>query len=390
MEVKQSMQHVFIVGSKGIPGNYGGYETFVDKLTEYHMEHKDLKYHVACKGKDTREFEYHNAHCFNINVPEIGPVQAIYYDVAALKYCCKYIEKNKIPYPIVYILACRIGPFAKQFQKKIHKLGGKVFVNPDGHEWMRAKWAAPIRRYWKISEQLMVKYSDLLICDSKNIEKYIQATYARYYPKTIFIAYGAETRRSMLSDRDLKLLNWYEEKGLSSKSYYLVVGRFVPENNYEIMIKEFMLSKTKRDFVLITNVSDKFLEKLKKRTHFDKDKRIKFVGTVYDKELLMKIRENAYGYLHGHEVGGTNPSLLEALSSTNLNLLLDIGFNKEVAEDGAVYWTKEEYNLACLINDVDKANLDKIEYLSNKAKLRIVRSYSWDIIIKKYEDIFLD
>lgn len=384
------MQHVFIVGSKGIPGNYGGYETFVDKLTEYHMNNKDLKYHVACKGKDTVEFEYHNAHCFNINVPNIGPAQAIYYDVAALKYCCKYIKEHKIPHPIVYILACRIGPFVGHFQKAIHKLGGKVFVNPDGHEWMRAKWSAPVRKYWKVSEQLMVKHSDLLICDSKNIEKYIQETYEKYHPETTFIAYGAETRRSMLADDDPKLLNWYQEKGLSPKSYYLVVGRFVPENNYETMIKEFMLSNTKRDFALITNVSDKFLEQLKKRTGFNKDERIKFVGTVYDKELLMKIRENAYGYFHGHEVGGTNPSLLEALGSTNLNLLLDIGFNKEVAKTSALYWNKSYSSLSLLIQKADGMNSDEIENLGKKAKRRIKNEYTWKKISEQNRDIFIN
>ena len=107
------------------------------------------------------------------------------------------------------------------------------------------------------------------------------------------------------------------------------------------MIREFIASDSKRDFALITNVSDKFLDELKERTHFDRDPRIKFVGTVYDQELLMKIRENAYAYLHGHEVGGTNPSLLEALGSTDLNLLLDVGFNREVAEDAACIGRKK-------------------------------------------------
>lgn len=383
-----SVQHVFIVGSKGIPGNYGGYETFVDKLTEYHQNNPNLKYHVACKAKDTKTFEYHNADCFDVKVPSIGPAQAIYYDVAALNQCVRYIKRHNIQHPIVYILACRIGPFAAHFQRVIHKLGGKLYINPDGHEWMRAKWSAPVRKYWKISEQLMTKHCDLLICDSKNIEDYIHDEYGKYNPKTTFIAYGAETRKSKLADDDPKLIAWYKEKGLSPKSYYLVVGRFVPENNYETMIREFMKSHSKRDFALITNVSDKFLEELKEKTHFDQDSRIKFVGTVYDKELLMKIRENAYGYFHGHEVGGTNPSLLEALGSTDLNLLLDVGFNREVAEDSALYWTKQSGNLASLIDWADGMNADEISELGKKASLRIVEAYSWQHIADEYESRF--
>ena len=386
---ESSVQHVFIVGSKGIPGNYGGYETFVDKLTEYHQNNPSLKYHVACKAKDTKTFEYHNADCFDVKIPDIGPAQAIYYDVAALNYCVKYIKQHNIQHPIVYILACRIGPFAAHFQRVIHKLGGKLYINPDGHEWMRAKWSAPVRKYWKISEQLMTKHCDLLICDSKNIEKYIHDEYGKYNPKTTFIAYGAETRKSKLTDDDPKLTAWYKEKGLSSKSYYLVVGRFVPENNYETMIREFMKSHSKRDFALITNVSDKFLEELKEKTHFDQDLRIKFVGTVYDKELLMKIRENAYGYFHGHEVGGTNPSLLEALGSTDLNLLLDVGFNREVAEDSALYWTKQSGNLASLIDQADHMSADKISSLGEKSSRRIAEAYSWQHISDKYSQVFL-
>ena len=382
------VQHVFIVGSKGIPGNYGGYETFVDRLTEYHQNNPNLKYHVACKAKDTKTFEYHNADCFDVKVPSIGPAQAIYYDVAALNQCVRYIKRHNIQHPIVYILACRIGPFAAHFQRVIHKLGGKLYINPDGHEWMRAKWSAPVRKYWKISEQLMTKHCDLLICDSKNIEKYIHDEYGKYNPKTTFIAYGAETRKSKLADDDPKLIAWYKEKGLSPKSYYLVVGRFVPENNYETMIREFMKSHSKRDFALITNVSDKFLEELKEKTHFDQDPRIKFVGTVYDKELLMKIRENAYGYFHGHEVGGTNPSLLEALGTTDLNLLLDVGFNREVAENSALYWTKQSGNLASLVDWADGMNADEISELGKKASLRIVEAYSWQHIADEYEGCF--
>lgn len=266
-------QHVFLVGAKSL-GAYGGYETFVNKLTEYHQDNEKLKYHVACKANgegcmdelkldgvkllSDQEFLYHNAHCFKIHVPNIGPAQAIYYDVKALDECCKYIRQHHVSHPIVYIMACRIGPFAKHFYKAIHKLGGKVYLNPDGHEWMRAKWAPPIRKYWKISEQMMVKYSDLVICDSITIEKYIHKCYdgkgiKGKNPKTTFIAYGAETRKSKLLDDDFKLINWYKEKDLKPHEYYLVVGRFVPENNYETMIREFMQCNSKKDFAIITN-----------------------------------------------------------------------------------------------------------------------------------------
>ena len=382
------MKNIFIIGSKGIPAKYGGFETFVEKLTEKTIS-GNIKYHISCLSDNKNEFEYNGARCFNIKVPNIGPAKAVYYDVAALGACLNYIENNNIKNAIIYILACRIGPFIGKYKKRIKKLGIELLVNPDGHEWKRAKWNAAIRLYWRLSERLMVKHADLLVCDSKNIEKYIKEDYKQYNPKTTFIAYGADTEKSKLRDDDSKLLSWYKEKELKSKEYYLVVGRFVPENNYETMIKEFMKSNTNKDFVLITNVTqNKFYEELKKKTGFDKDNRIKFVGTIYDQELLKKIRENAYAYLHGHEVGGTNPSLLEALATTDLNILLDVGFNREVGMNGAIYFNKENKNLANLINKTDNLSKEDILLLGNKAKERIKKEYLWIKIIKDYEEIF--
>ena len=406
----ENVQHVFLVGAKSL-GAYGGYETFINKLTEYHQNNGKIKYHVACKangdgsmdpGKtegaeiiSEHEFIYHNAHCFRIHIPEkLGPAQAIYYDVAALKECCKVIREQSIPHPIVYIMACRIGPFMKHFYKEIHKLGGKVYLNPDGHEFLRAKWPRLVRKYWKVSEQMMVKWSDLVICDSKTIEQYIHDSYdgkgiKGRSPKTTFIAYGADLTLSKLADDDEKLVNWYKEKGLTKKEYYLVVGRFVPENSFEIMIREFMRSNSQKDFAIITNVNDKFLNELEENLYFKNDKRIKFVGTVYDQELLKKIRENAYAYFHGHTVGGTNPSLIEALGSTDLNLLVDVGFNREVAEDSALYWSSKPGSLASLIDQADQLAFDEIAKMGRRAKKRVAEEYTWNKICGQYEEVFV-
>lgn len=383
------MKHIFIIGSKGIPAKYGGFETFVDKLTQY-KKSENIQYHVACMAENNDEFEYNGAHCFNVKVPNIGAAKAVYYDMAAFKYCNKYIKEHNIKDAIVYVLACRIGPFIGKYKKTLNEMGGKLFVNPDGHEWKRAKWNALIKKYWKYSEKLMVKHAQLLICDSKNIEKYIREDYVKYKPQTTYIAYGAEINRSSLTNDDALLKQWYDKFNIRNKEYYLVVGRFVPENNYKAMIVEFMKSKTTKDFVIITNKDkNKFYDELKKDTNFMKDKRIKFVGTVYNQELLKKIRENAFAYMHGHEVGGTNPSLLEALAATDLNLLIDVGFNREVAEEGALYWKKDSGHLASLINDVEKLDENDISKLSELSSRRISECFSWEKIVDDYEKIFL-
>lgn len=398
------MKHVFIIGAKGF--TYGGYETFLDKLTEYHQNNKNIQYHIACKANgngitdetklegvkllsDT-EYMYHNTHCIKIKSPEIGAAQAICYDFKALKYCCNYIEKNHIEKPIIYVLSSRVGFAIGYYARKIHKLGGKYWNNPDGREGLRKKYQRYIRWYWQWSERFMVKNSDLVICDSRNIEKYILEKYANYKPKTTFIAYGSDVISSTLSDDSPKFTKWMNKFGLSKDYYYLSVGRFVPENNFETMICEFMKSKTSKDFAIITTRDDKFLASLDKKLHFRNDKRIKFVGTVYDKELLKKIRENAYGYFHGHEVGGTNPSLLEALGATKLNLLYEVNFNKEVAEDAALYWNKEDGKLAALIDKVDEMSVEDRDKYGAKAKNRIKLAYSWSLITDKYLEKFLN
>ena len=386
-------QNVFIVGAKGIPAKYGGYESFVEQLTKRKIS-DNIHYFVACR-KDLSDnksdtFVYNNATCFNVSVPNVGPARAILYDLKALNWSIKYIKENNVSHPIVYVLACRIGPFISKYKKQLKQLGGKLYVNHDGHEWLRAKWSKPVREYWKTSEKLMVKHADLLICDSRNIEKYIQSEYSKYKPNTIYISYGSDVKKSALDiDEDI-VKNWYSKFNITLGEYYLIVGRFVPENNYETMIREFMKSNSKKDLVIISNVEkNKFYSDLRKATNFESDSRIKFVGTVYNSELLKFIREHAYAYLHGHEVGGTNPSLLEALGSTKVNLLLNVGFNKEVGMDSSLYWNKEKGNLAELINRTDKLNKVQIEELNDKSSNVIFDRYDWTLIINEYEERFL-
>ncbi|HEO8419436.1 TPA: DUF1972 domain-containing protein [Yersinia enterocolitica] len=382
------MENVFIIGSKGIPSNYGGFETFVEKLTQ-NKKTTEIKYHVSCLSNDYNEFEYNQARCFNVKVPNIGPAKAIYYDLKSLALSYKYIKENQVENPIIYILACRIGPFMKYYKRKFDDLSTPIFVNPDGHEWKRAKWNWLVRKYWKISERMMIKNADLVICDSLAIEKYILKEYELFTPQTEFIAYGANVNlKNNINSTEFE--SWLNKWEINKNEYYLIVGRFVEENNYELILREFMAAKTKKKLIIVTNIEkNKLYKELKKKTRFNLDDRIKFVGTIYDESLLSNIRRSAYGYLHGHEVGGTNPSLLEAMGSTSLNLLLDVSFNREVGDDAAIYFSKEENNLANKIEVVENISENEIELLGEKAKERIINEYSWEKIVNKYENRFL-
>ncbi|VGV02401.1 beta 1-4 rhamnosyltransferase Cps2T [Streptococcus pyogenes] len=382
------MQDVFIIGSRGLPAKYGGFETFVEELIS-HQSSKNIRYHVACLS-DTKHkvhFDYKGADCFYLNPPKLGPARVIAYDMMAITYALSYSDQHQIQNPIFYVLGNTVGAFIAPFVKQIHNRGGRFFINPDGLEWKRSKWSKPVQAYLKFSEKQMTRQADLVISDNIGIDRYLKQVYP--WSKTYFIAYGTQTQPSRLATADSKVRAYFQTFDIREKDYYLILGRFVPENNYETAIKEFMASSTKRDLVIICNhEGNAYFKQLLAETECDKDPRIKFVGTLYDKELLAYIREQAYAYIHGHEVGGTNPGLLEALAHTNLNLVLGVDFNQSVAKSAALYWTKQKGQLAELINQVD-AGFDS-DRLGKEAKAIIQEHYTWEKIVGEYEALFLN
>lgn len=381
------MKDIFIIGSRGLPAQYGGFETFVEKLISYKVS-PAIRYHVACLSDEStgNHFDYKGADCFTVNPPKLGPARVIAYDMMAINYSLKLIKKEGIQSPIFYILGNTIGAFIVHFAKKIQSVGGILLVNPDGLEWKRAKWSKPVQSYLKYSEKEMTKYANLIISDNRGIETYIQNTYP--WARTTFIAYGTDLSKTTLTVEDAPVRDWYQKWQTQEKDYYLILGRFVPENNYETAIREFMKSSTERDLVIICNhEGNAYFDELRQITGFDKDKRVKFVGTVYDQDLLKYIRNQAFAYIHGHEVGGTNPGLLEALAQTDLNLIYNVDFNHQVAQETALYWNKEDGNLSQLIDSVD--GRVSFEDLGNAAKANMKENYTWEKIVGEYEELFL-
>ena len=262
-------------------------------------------------------------------------------------------------------------------------MGGRLFVNPDGLEWQRSKWIKPIQVYLKYSERRMAKIADLIISDNQGIEDYLKAEYGQV--NSTVIAYGTNP---IIQGQSFDQ-TWFDKQDIQTKNYYLIVGRFVPENNYEAIIRAFMASDTKRDLVIVTNhAGNPYFDALRQATGFEQDTRIKFVGTVYDKALLMAIRQQAFAYLHGHAVGGTNPGLLEAMGATDLNLVFDVSFNRNVALSSALYWQQE--TLTDVMTQAEKMSLSEIEALAVAARGIIAEKYTWSGIVAQYERLFLN
>ena len=393
------MRHIFIIGSKGIPAEYGGFETFAQELAT-RRESDEIHYHVACMEcqgspkKEIRETQWEGISLFYVPVRNIGSAKAVFYDVAALRYCVKKIREDNYENAVVYILASRIGPFIAPCKRKLSALGARLFLNPDGHEWERAKWNAFIKWYWKISERNMIRYSDLVICDSREIRRSILERYRRLHPSACFLPYGADILEKVPEDQKgpewEAARQWLKARGISPGEYYLVVGRFVPENNYEFILKEFMESETKRSLLVISNADpSRYFRLLREKTGFTLDRRICFAGTLYDRKLLMCVRTMAFAYIHGHSVGGTNPSLLEALGSTKVNLLFKVSYNEEVAQDAGIYWDLGKGSLKDRIALAEGMDSRQREDYGRRAKKRISMDYSWEKIVRAYEELFL-
>jgi len=381
---------VFILGSRGYTKNYGGWETLVKNLLD-NWKDTDTKFYVfeIVHNEEEAGIEVVNGiTCIRLFIKQTGYIAMVLFDIKALFYARKFIKENKIINPIIYALGPRIGMLFLAYRPWLKNLDITVMTNPAGLEWKRGKWNWAVQQYVKVSAYTMAKACDYMICDSKGIV----AAYDRFIkskrPEKVYIAYGTYPSQPLEDTMPKRVEEYFSKHHIKPTEFYLVLGRFVPENNYEYVIKEFMKSKTNKELIIICNVAEnKFYQELKEKTEFESDKRIKFVGAIYDKEILNYVRQYAHAYIHGHSVGGTNPGLLEAMSATDLNLLYDVVFNREVGEDAAKYFGEKEA-LSELINNCDKMSIEEKKEFGKKAKQRMTDHYTWEGIVKQYEKLF--
>ena len=379
------MKNIFIIGARGYHASYGGWETFVSNLVDYYHD-KDTIFYVSEYTDDKNEvIKKINEHLyvFPIYVKNMGSATMFLYTIKSFKYAINYIKNHHIKNVDLYVLGLKLFHYLWMYENKLKKLDITTLVNPDGLEHERSKWSYPVKKFFLLSERLMLRHTDKIICDAKGIQEYIGKKYPKLQNKTTYIAYGSEKYDFKSVDEKAIL----EEYQLQKNSYCLIVGRCVPENNYELVIRDFMKSNIQKDLVIITNLSGSgYYQELVDKTGCGQDKRIRFIDGVYDKTKLAVIRKNAYLYIHGHSVGGTNPSLIEALSLTDLNILYDVCFNHDVGEEACLYF-KEKGSLEKLLNDIKLLDSKK-KIFGNMAKKIVRENYTWDIIVEKYKEVF--
>ena len=295
------MKNVFIIGARGYHENYGGWETFVTNLVDNYNDPNTLFYISKITINDEKEIKVNdNIKVFPIKVKNYGGLNMFKYAIKSLNKTIEYIEKEHIENAYIYILGLKLLNYLGLKKNKLHKLGATIIVNPDGLEWKRSKWNNIAKKFFLLSEKWMLKNSDIIICDSLGIKDYVDNRYPNVKDKTTYIAYGSN-KFDFSNINEFEILKKYH---LKKDNYCLMVGRCVPENNYELVIKEYMNSKINKDLVIISNLdSSNYYNELTSITNCNSDKRIKFINGVYDTTDLAVIRKNAYLYIHGHSVG---------------------------------------------------------------------------------------
>lgn len=351
---------ISIIGSRGIPARYGGFETVAEVLADGLAEygHEVMVYSLP----EFRRIPLKNPKIRRvfIHAPQLSFLEKVFMSSVSILHSA-LSRKNRA------IILLGVSGGLMMWLPRL--LGIRTVVNIDGLEWKRSRWGGVIQSALKLLERQAVKWADVVIGDSEAIVEYLLSKYQRDY---VFIPYGVD----MCSYQSEDWLQIKDEHGLEQNGYYLIVGRHVPENNFGMIIKGFLQSNSQRKLVIVTN-----LKKTEKSDH----ERVIFTGAIYDRPKLYAIRANAFAYIHGHSVGGTNPSLLEAISSKNVVFAYDVRYNREVLREFGYYF-KNESDLTQLIQSYE----DNPNGIHREATLKyyegiVKRKYNWEIVVNKYE-----
>jgi len=356
---------IAIIGTRGIPNNYGGFEQFAEYLSVGLVE---LGHSVTVYNSHKHTYqksvwnEVSIIHCID---PEYkyGTIGQFIYDYNCIK------DTRKRKYDIILQLgytSSSVWGWLLPYKKSI------VTTNMDGLEWKRTKFSKPVQLFLKFAENLGVKYSDYLISDSIGIQKYIKE---KYNKNSVYIPYGSH----LFINPEEKILDTYKVKAFN---YNMLIARLEPENSIEIILDGVVLSKTQAPFLVIGNHDTKFGGYLKDK--FRSNKGIRFLGGIYDIKVLNNLRYFSNIYFHGHTVGGTNPSLLEAMGSNALICANENVFNKSILGEEAYYFSNKKDVEFCLKSIKKDENFELLAVNSKKIK----NTFSWDVIVEQYLEHF--
>lgn len=355
-----------ILGTRGIPNNYGGFEQVAGYLSKGLV---DKGHEVSVYNSHNHPYQEKNwngvriIHCYD---PEylVGTAGQFVYDFNCI------MDARKRRFDVLLLL----GYTSSSVWGLLYPPHSVIISNMDGLEWKRSKYSKPVQHFLKYAEKLAVKFSDFHIADSIVIKQYLDQKYrinCRYIP------YGAEI------SKDGKM-HFQNDLGLSKHEYFLLMARMEPENNVELILDGFRNSRTEKKFVVIGDTQNRFGNYLVKK--FKSDNRIHFAGSIFNKEKVQHLTSHSSIYFHGHSVGGTNPSLLEAMADQAFIAAHDNPYNKAVLNGDATYFSSSE-DVRTLIDKVEKGEVKTTGVRSNLCKIK--ERFNWQMIVDEYEEFMI-
>jgi glycosyltransferase involved in cell wall biosynthesis len=359
---------IAIIGSRGYPYVYSGYETFVAEVAP-RLVQMNIEVHVYCHRQ---LFKVKPAEVNGVKLHYIPSIQSKILSQWSNSFLCTVHSLFRNYDLILYVNSANgiFGGLTKIFRKK-------TAINVDGLEWLRPKWKGLGAKVFYFTSKMATRWMDEIITDAEAMR---QIYLDEFKTNSTVIAYGANIRFSRQPELIAK---W----NLKTDDYYLIVGRLIPDNNALLILEEFVRASTNKKLVIVGDVpyEDEYANNIKKV----KDERILFTGYVNGSDELAELYHNCFAYFHGHEFGGTNPTLLKALAYGCAILALDTVFSREVLKNGeyGAFFTKKKNNLCELIDEVEKSPFILNDFRT-KSRGRITENYTWDKITGQYHELF--
>lgn len=343
---------VSIIGTVGLPACYGGWETLVDNIVKSRTENVDYSVYCSTKNYEKKIDNYDGAHLVYLPISANG-ISSIFYDIFSLVHT--WFTRPDVVL-ILGVSGCIFLPFYKLFSKSL------IVVNVDGVEWKRDKWSGLAKWFLKLSEAVAVRHSDVVIADNDGIRDYIFDEYRR---NAEVIAYGGE--HALVAKHGQKV-----------SDYFFTVCRIEPENNLRMILESFSSNGLKYKIVGNWSSSQYGIDL---RAEFSSFSNIEMIDPIYDLTQLFDFRDQCLGYIHGHSVGGTNPSLVEIMHFSKQVYAFDCVFNRCTTESKALYFNDSE-ELSILLNENGALSQNTI------LKSIALKRYTWDVVTKQYELLY--
>lgn len=358
------MTRIGILGTRGIPNHYGGFEQFASNLAPALVEHGAQVWVYNSHDHPYKEQQWQGVNIIRCYDPEfrLGAAGQFIYDLNCI------LDSRKRNFDILL----QLGYTSSSVWWRLLPKKSLVVTNMDGMEWQRSKYPAAVRKFLKYAERLAVRSSHALVADAEPIRDYLMETYKA---SSACIAYGAD----LFEEADPKVL---QPLGLKPDGYHLLIARMQPDNHVEEIIRGALDASSTAPLVVVGNWENRFGRMLREKYVSQK---IRFAGGIFDQNMLNNLRYYCNIYFHGHSAGGTNPSLLEAMAAGAFICAHDNRFNRSVAGDHALYF-KSAKDISNLINNPPDPVSKKSS--TQKNRLLIKEKYNWPAIVEAYYSLF--